>query len=89
MIVDENIRELPLYLEVSATNSSTIIPVGEFDCRAPGNLTSNLTAEGYTMRMKYVTIINAFRDVRYFYFIPELTMPQIDDLGNFTVQIYT
>ena len=40
------------------------------------------------MKMKYVSVINNYRDENYFYLIPELYFPKTDDLSSFTVQLY-
>ena len=58
-----------------------------WSCSRPTTLTSVLTDEGYDMKMKYVSVINDYREKNYFYLIPELNMPKIAD--NFIVQIYT
>ena len=41
------------------------------------------------MKMKYASVYNTWRDVRYLYFIPELDMKKIDGMENFTIQLYT
>ena len=71
------------------SEDTDVIPVGVFDCKDPFALASDLTSEGYTMRMKYATVTHDFRDTRYFYFIPQLIMPETDGLSNFKVQLYT
>ena len=74
------------YVIDEVTGTSTI-PVGEWNCRSPTTLQSVLTEEGYDMKMKYVSVINDYREKSYFYLIPELNMPKLTD--NFIVQIYT
>ena len=91
--IDRNERVVPVdgdiqgeYLIDEATGTSTI-PVGVWNCSRPTTLQSVLTDEGYDMKMKYVSVINDYREKNYFYLIPELNMPKLTD--NFIVQIYT
>ena len=72
-------RDYSKYVDANEYQDPEIIPVGEFECSGdPTKLKSNLTDEGYTMKLKYATVDNYYRNLHYFYFIPELTMPETD-----------